>query len=402
MVTDDLATFTQDEKYFGENVARTKRIIGKLLLDWTTSPEVVIQDDAVVQRPRPPHLNAIAFDKLSELFCRIWEQLNKQAKTRFPPAFKRRRGFHGPGRAIRINRKEDESLGVDPSDHRRNEWAFTTEIIEKLKPALGNARMIFVVKGVTWQSTCKVSPAIDPTQWESWLNDGSEAEAQGVFLTSIELTYVEEISKVISCLTSKELRILGTHHCPYETVEDLKFNLKAWANQFDKLVNGSAKNAAVASAYRLVTTMREIKAKSIDNRVIYRNALEKVLRTCTSTEIRNALHSTQNDDATIWEDPIIKRFRLIATALVNFSIYVRRGFSEFGVIPKLNMTEEAEADKIYKTLIKPVPNVTLNLPHYDNLQNIGLREWVKAIRGAKETLCAFLPILDDRDEVGIP
>ncbi|HST52241.1 MAG TPA: hypothetical protein VLJ61_09560 [Pyrinomonadaceae bacterium] len=404
MVTSDLAFFTRDESLFGDNIARTKRIISKLLLDWTMAKDAVLKDGQFKEQERPNYLNAIYFDKLAEFFCRIWDELNDQGKVRYPSALKSRRGFHGPGRAIRINRTEDErrSLGVDPSDLRRNDWAFTTEIVEKLKPSLGNARMLFGLNGEPWSSNCKIFPEIDPSQWEAWLSDQNNGDSSTVFLTPVELEYVDEISRLISSLNSKELRVLGTHYCAEETSEDIKFNLRVWNNRFNDIIKFQSRRMDIERAtYQLVTTVREVKRKAAENRKLYATALDKCISGCKSRDVKSAILAKQKESDEIWDDDLIERFRLVAEAMLSFSIYIRRGFSEIEANFILKGKELQESDKIYTSILRPLPNVVLQLREYQRLKPEDAHAWIKELVDAKNTLFRFVPPLTDLSGIGI-
>jgi hypothetical protein len=256
------------------------------------------------------------------------------------------------------------------------------------------------VKGIAWQSSCKISPAIDPTQWEAWLSDDIQPNSPHLFLTPIELRYVEDISTILCSLTSKELRVLGTHHCASETVEDLKFNLDAWNTRFEKLMGKPKGNEVDKASYQLVTTMRELRAKSIENRAIYKVAFTKAMA-CNHGDVRSALQTIQKTAPEIWDDGVIKRFRLVADALLWFSIYVRRGFCELNLTPKLTAKENKESEKIYPLLVKPLPNLVLDLKDYSNIQGEGFDKWKVSVRQAKATLYSFLPVLNDLSEIGI-
>lgn len=136
MASSDLETITPDEKLSGQNLARTIRLISKIFLDWTTyNPQG--------NHKKRSYLKSIYFDKLAEFFCRIWDELSDQKHVRYPSAFPSYQGFHGPGRAIKINRSFEKKLS-EPDDHRLHELAYFTEVVEKLKPSIfGNTRILF-------------------------------------------------------------------------------------------------------------------------------------------------------------------------------------------------------------------------------------------------------------------
>jgi len=402
VVANDLAFFTQDSNQFGETIARTKRVISKLLLDWANGKEEMSQPN---HSRRPNYLTAIYFDKLVELYCRIWDELNSQGKVRYPSGFQKQRGFHGPGRAIRISRTEDEklSLGVDPLDFRRHKWAFATEIVEKLKPSIGNARLLFSLSKNPWDPRCRISSEIDPAQWEAWLKDSDNLNPQTPFLTSIEEAYIIEISKISSSLTHEELRVLGTHFSPVETYEDIRFNLRNWNDRFQETMDLPYSDRTIKwCTYQLVTTTREIKRKSIENRRVYEAARKKALASSSSLDISNVIQVVQKTPDEIWGDERIVRFARAADALLNLSIYIRCGINQINQTSILSKKEIKEGEDAYSRLLKPWANVTLDLKHYPHLTKDGVDTWIPEVIAAKETVFGFLPPLKYQGDFGIP
>lgn len=403
MVADDLTFFTQDSDKFGDTIARTKRVISKLLLDWASGDNGI--DGAGRAKRRSTYLTPIYFDKLAEFYCRVWDELNLIGKVRYPSGLQRQRGFHGPGRAIRINRTEDEkiSLGTDPADFRRHQWAFTTEIVEKLKPSIGNARLLFRLSRNAWDLDCGISSEIDASQWEAWLKDSENVNPNVPFLTAIEREYVLEISRIISSLDQGELRALGTHSSADETYKDLKFNLYSWNSRFGEIARYPYHQKPIElCTYQLVTTTREIKKKSADNAKVYNRAHKKALASCRSEEILTIIRNVQRPVEEIWGDERIKRFAATADHLLNLSLYIRRGFSQIGEPSRLEKKEVLEADRAYVALLVPHPNVTLSLRPFADITRDDATTWIEELEEAQNRLFGFLPALRNTDQLGIP
>jgi len=401
MAPSDLSSYTPDEDQFGSNVARTKRIIAKLLLDWTKAQD----EGSNGQRTNESlYLTAIYFDKLAGLFCRIWDDLKLQDKVRYPVAFQDQRGFHGPGRAMRINRGEEELLGSDPDDYRHHRWAFTTEIVEKLKPSLGNARVLFRLSGPPWKHNCRVYPQIDLSQWESWLVQFPGEAGSVVFLNSIEAEYVSEISRMFCSLNKHELRALGTHSSADETCNDIKFNLRSWQARFHHIYQSLTKKTSSVQleSDQLVNTTREVKRKSSKNRQAYETGWDKCVSQCRSEDVRSAFLAVQKPSNEIWGDTNVQRFQVVADPILNFSLYIRRGLSELGVVTNLKSREKEESNKSYLILKNPLPNVALRLRDYETLKRGGIEGWLSELVSSRDTLFGFIPPLTDLAEFGVP
>ena len=165
------------------------------------------------------YLTTIYFDKLATLYCRLWGRLHDDHQVRYGAGFVQRRGWHGPGQALRINRTEDEKYGMgrNPEDYRRNNWAFTTEVIEKLTPAIGRARGLFRLDRNAWDPPCRVYPQLEGSVWDSWCFDCDTAKDEALFLDRKELTLTLLASSAIAGLSKEELRAIGTHCSASET-----------------------------------------------------------------------------------------------------------------------------------------------------------------------------------------
>jgi hypothetical protein len=326
MAMTDLEAFTPDVSGFGINVARTNRILARLLLDWTQHKEPG-------GKTRHGYLTAIYFDKLAEFFCRIWDQLKEARFVSFRSAYRSFRGIHGPGRAMPINRKKDdeESLGRDPHDYRRHRIAYTTEIVEKLGPPIGGCRSLFELGGApAWSDGCRISPGLTPNQWQSWLED-EEPEHTPIFLTLRELDLVQKISRVISALPEKELRAIGTHASARQTIKAVEFNRGKWEDFLESALIGLDQEDWGSSlpgvCGRCLFAAEEIRRKSVTNRNDYEAALQKVrpaLREIADDALLEALKAVQaRTTAEIWDDVTVRRYGTHATDIVILSKYVR-------------------------------------------------------------------------------
>ncbi len=394
MASTDLALFTKDEESFGENVARTTRILSRLLHDWA--------HDAL--KKKPASLPAICFDKLAEFFCRVWDQLNEMDpnEVRFQSGLKSHKGFHGPGRALEINRGQDRQFGVDPDDQRRSKWAFTTELVEKLQPAIGNANSLFSLTGAPWKYTCKVGPGLVLSQWDAWLGE-RQGDGASEFLTAKELDHVERISDMLKALTRDQLRAIGTHCSGTATSADIKFNLSAWMGHFAtvlRFLNGEDVSVD-RPAYVLVTTAREVRQKAVENREIYKDAFRAILTACPDGTLKNAILAVQATDDGIWEQEDVRRFADASQAVLNFSIYIRYGLHRRSAITALSSREIGEAKTACLAVQSPIEGVQLALSGVDLLDKVDAKSWLSELATARNLLFTLMPSLRDDTALGI-
>ncbi len=412
MPVNDLRLFTQDARKAGENVARTIRILAKVLLDWSWHHAKRQTSKNTIHDKPAPGLRAIEFDKLSKLFWRLWNELHNQRKVRFRGAFLERRGFHGPGDALKINRKQDEILGTDPDDTRHNEWAYTTEIVEKLKPPWSDARLLFRVEGKSCNpKKCKVYPGLDHSLWDVWLSSKMSEDPELQFLTSSEATYVQLISDTISELSSKEIRALGTHCSAAETYKDISFNLKALRRSFGRIVchleQGSVPESKIShDAYTMVTTAREILRKSKLNRKDYEAAYNK----CTARLSRlssqghtvlTAFALVQYTADRIWDDNSISEIRKKAQVLVNLCVYCRRGLVSLRAIPNLQVREMNEAQEAYATLQVFASGINIMLPTYEEIESLTGSKWAEVLNQVMAAILDSLSVDNRLQRLGV-
>jgi hypothetical protein len=425
MHVSDLKHFTKDAGQTGENVARTLRVIAFVLLNWSHSQSLrnaenirskrklskSVEGSGVEQfdsKEKLPPLPVIYFDKLTTFVCRLWDQLCELDKVRYRSALLQHRGFHGPGRCIKINRTAEEeiNLGNDPNDTRRSQWAFITEIVEKLKPALSDARMLFKLTGKAWDIKCKVYPTLEKSVWASWIYDVDSEEVGPKFLTLSEMNCVNNIALAVAELEDEEIRAIGTHCCASDTQKDISFNLDAWIKNFDIFVESlrsQDNDKAALSAYKLVTISREVRRKSKDNKEVYETAVKKIIKffekpSCVP-EIRKAFQTIQRPANEIWEDAFIAATGKGVQNIIDLSIYCRYGLSmKTGL--ELTLRENTEAKEAYTRLHAFMGRHYINLPSYDKLLSVSETMWANTLEGIMDKVLECVPRM--RRNCGVP
>jgi hypothetical protein len=398
MSLSELMRLTPDAARFGENVARTIRIIAKLLADWSEaerqrrsqrlaakrsrqvpSQPVPSQEMATQPHVEIPFLRAIYFDKLATCFCRLWDELCERGHVRYQAAVLQEQGFHGPGRALMISRKEDDlrGLGKRTGDYRRSRFAFTTEIVEKLKPSVGNARILFRLEGQPWHAKCRVYPQLEPSQWAAWMTDIKSADDGSAFLSGKEVESLATISSALASLSAEQIRALGTHSSATATCSDIEFNLRTWWRCFDRIISHLGGKGARPSraAYKLVTTSREIVNKTIKNRREYRSARKKVLDRLTDPHVRDAFSSVHAEDTGIWDHPDVRVYGSLAPILLAASTYCRRGLYELGAISGLTREERLESEECLACLQSWGATQGVCMLSYEQIKSQNPVEW---------------------------
>jgi len=414
MSINDLKLFTQDARNVGENVARTIRILARVLLDWSLHhAEHEAPESGIPDKPLPP-LGAIEFDKLSIVFWRLWNELHRQKKVRFRGAFLERRGFHGPGNALKINRKQDEILGKDPDDTRHNEWAYTTEIVEKLKPPWSNTRVLFRVEGKSCNiKKCKIYPGLDRSSWDSWLSNEAAKSHESQFLTLSEANYIQTISATISKLDKEEIRALGTHCSADETYKDISFNLGALQRKgFDKIVcylkqRNAPKSEIDLAAHTMVSTAREILRKSKRNRKKYEAAYTKCRAHLSefgiqARDVLNAFDVVQHPTDSIWKDQFVSEIGKNAQILVDFCVYCRGGLVSQRAISNLQAREMEEAEEAYKSLRVFAASMNITLPSYEEIESLTGHKWADVLNQVMARIVGSLPVRNRLHQFGVP
>jgi len=415
MPDSDLTHLTKDADRFGVNVARTIRVVAKLLLDWSVAERArkdrsgtTDGDEIEDKSAKPlPFLRAIYFDKLTMFYCRLWNRLHDDGQVRYRAAFSQRRGFHGPGQALKIDRPADEEIGMgrNPDDHRRSEWAFTTEVVEKLKPGIGNARILFRLDGDPWNSECKVHPQLEENVWDSWCFANEAEKDEALFLDRKELTLTSVISYAVASLSKEELRAIGTHCSAAETCKDIEFNLGVWQREFDsilKVMKGKSDPGIAASGLRLVTTSREVHRKSIDNRNAYESAFKKFLgHVNTQSAIVDSFRAAQNEASRIWQDERIKKYANISPTLIAFSVYCRRLLFTLGKIKRLTPREIKESDELLMSLKIWSQKKGIILSDYTVVKSKTDSEVALMLQTIKKEIMMEMPENEDLRDIGI-
>lgn len=329
MYKSDLRIFSRDADQFGQCVARTQRLVARLLQQWVQH-----------HNDKRQFLPAIEYDKLVELFCRIWDKLCDFGHVRSRSALISRNGFHGPGRTLEINRLADDLLGKDREDRRIHKWAFATELAEKLIPLPNQAQSLYRLEGDAWSPKCRIYPNIENSQWTIWLKDGDR------FITSVEEHLFGEISEMIKPLDPDEIRALGCHSTAEQTIAAIKFNVLKWQIHFQGFLSDltTKDHSAARASYELVTLSREIVRKGGSNRAIYIQALQKIDGHGNTPEISSAVSDVQHTDKAIWDDPEVERVARISDYLKDFSIYLRRCCHSCNGIDALTKNELSESE----------------------------------------------------------
>ena len=422
MSFNDLRKLTPDHAKFGENIARMIRIIAKLLYDWSCAERTRrarfktrnIQTVAPQEQEKPtrdagelPGLGAIYFDKLVVCVCRLWDSLHVQKKVRNTAPFMLQRGFHGPGRTLHIDRSQDEqhNYAKNRDEYRRSKYAFFTEVVEKLKPGIGNTRLLFLLDTDSSNPRCKVYPQLDPNQWDAWtrgiIADGEDA----IFLTPEELECVVVISGAMSKLTKDELRAIGTHCSAMETCKDIEYNLRAWQINMDKLqiYLPTREPQIVVHAYKLVTTSREILRKSKENETDYSNARFKICSSLTSyPALHNAFSGVQADSSLIWQDKRIQEYKANTPWLLTLSVYCRRGLAELGIGERLKRREVQESEDALTFLRNCIPEEAVSLCDYASLRNLSMQAWFDLLSRLTRRVLERMPVSLDYKKTGVP
>lgn len=409
----DLTHLTKDADHFGVNVARTIRVISKLLLDWSLAERARRVSYSTIgeldnkSSKDLPFLTAIYFDKLATFYCRLWNRLHYDRQVRYRAAFSQRRGFHGPGQSLKIDRPADDNIGMGRyyDDNRYSPYAFTTEVVEKLKPGIGNARLLFRLDGEPWTSECKVHPQLEETAWESWCFGEKDESDEALFLNRKELAFTSVISTAIASLSKEELRAVGTHCSASETCMDIEFNLTAWKRDSDfilKAIEENSDQGIESSSRRLAVTSREVKRKSIDNRGEYVNALTKLIQHLSTEQVvLSSFKAVQNDDVQIWQNARVLQYAIIAPTLLDFSLYYRRVLSILGKIHRLEDREVKETNDHMTDLKHWCEQKGLILIDYEDVKSKIDSEVIVTLRKVKEQILLQMPEDEDIRDAGI-
>jgi hypothetical protein len=394
MAPSDIKAMTRDADYVGINIARTIRVYSRLLYDWCEY-EIVGENEKPRRRG---YLKSIYLDKLAEFYCRLWDRLCDEHKVRFVTPFDSERGFHGPGRAFKINRKEAEKrlLRTDKDNQRHNDKAYTTEILEKLKPPFSGACMLFSCDPINpWDSECRFYPQLAMNLWESWLSRAFPEDERRVFLTPGELGYVEMISDMLKPLSREQLRAIGTHQNKNETFLDIEYNVKHWERNYKYikafLESGAdlskirSKDNIEKAAYILVTTSGEMLRKSKENRDHYESGYKSIINNpAASRELVANFMSVQDTADRIWDNDL-NSFSAFAAGLYDLSVYCRRGLMELGLGHKLKDWEIELSGECASRLSNTYPL----LAPFGSIKTIGKRSWLQQLQELLSGLFQF-------------
>jgi len=287
-----------------------------------------------------------------------------------------------------------------------SDYAFTTEVVDKLKPSLGNARILFRVDGDDPRSSqCKVHPELDGSLWDAWVSEAAGQADESVFLTNSELCYVQAISSALALLDKEELRALGTHCSAQGTCRDIEFNLKAFDKNFAEVrgfLRERSGNAAIAG-YRMVTTSREIVRKSGENRDAYDAATKKVWQAIQAyRDIQDAVRIAYQRAGEIWDNERVRAYRDNAHLLLDFSVYCRRGLSELGASEKLSEKELAESNEALDRLQAKLSGQVGSVWTYKEIVAAAPQNWADLLELLRREILHRMPPLEDFENSGVP
>ncbi len=405
----DLKQLAPDAAEFGINVARTMRIISKLLLDWSTAncarrnvnKNTNSNNGEEKLIGKLPCLTAIYFDKLVMFYCRIWDELHDSDETEYRTAFIKNPGIHGQGQTLKINRTADEKIGMgkNPDDYRISENAFITEIVEKLRTSIGDDQALFRLEGESWDFNCRIYPQLTGSSWDLWIKDQD-------FMNAKDLAYLSIISSNIASLSKHEIRAIGTHCSPRETCEDIEFNLyEIWEKSFNTILEilvGNNHGRIDNFIHRLKTTSREIINKSSDNRKKYKDAYEKFIgRIVYNSPIDKVFRKIQESASSIWEDDSVKKYRKISPILFGFSLYCKKVLNILGIVKKLEDKELKDMESFYIKLKDWTDDIPITLFDYESINDKPKSEIVIMLKTVKEKIMIEMPIKEAIKNAGI-
>lgn len=275
-------------------------------------------------------LSAIYFDKLAEFFCRLWHQLHEMKLVRHPSPYESYRGIHGPGRGMPIDRVREEidACGREPGDFRQHKIAYIGEIVEKLQFGSVGTRALFNLDREGWRYDCRFTPGITDIEWESWLSEEDFCgNLDSIFLTPQEASKVELLGDAIRNLSEDEIRTLGTHSSPEDTIRDLDFNREKWNRTYlcvpTWLETGiKPKELSADPGKDLEILASEIERKSITNKAGYASGWEKMINSLSSGDIGKAFLQAQKKAEIIWNDSNIALYAEWCWTFVALSAYV--------------------------------------------------------------------------------
>lgn len=347
------------EDRYGDNVVRTNRLISWILYKWTKT--------SAIDGEHRSHLKAIYFDKLGEFTCRIIDTLHENKIIRYPSAYESRPGIHGPGRAIRIDRlqEEEDSCGRDPEDFRQHKYAYIGEIAEKLPLMTNDTRALFRIfeNKKPWSDQCEFSSEINDAVWEVWMKEKYlvRDDKDSIFLEPHEIDLVNRLADAISKLSHKEIRSLGTHHSVDATLRAIEFNRSKWFKNSALICQSSSSETMSSIARRLIILADEICRKSQKNRDHYFSGWNKMTTCFSSGQLFDAFRKTQHEAGSIWNDSIIMEYSRHSKIFLDLSTYIN-GFCE------VVHGAEANISQVVKEANSVVPSLNSFLEKAERLQ----------------------------------
>jgi len=380
-----LNTILPEEKLYGENIVRTNRIISYVLKRWTQSPQVAGENRS--------YLKAIYFDKFAELICRILDALHAEGLSRFPSAFEPRRGIHGPGRVVRIDREQEDrdSCGRDPGDFRQHKFAYIGEIIEKMPYLANTGRALFKFhyddKTKPWSEECEFSSSIEVVEWEAWMKEKwlVKDDERSEFLKKEEVDIINRLADAITELSDMEIRALGTHHSPKLTVKAIEFNIDKWFSAVDAILKTTDSNVIIAQSKRLAILSDEIHRKSIKNRNSYESGRYKIKNAFKSGGLYEVFNKVQQNADLIWNNKVVQMYAKFASYFVSLSVYIV-AIVELLYERKISSPKIAGANKIVPSLTTMFSKAGIKFPLLSKRSDITHQDFTDLLNKSKDSL----------------
>lgn len=247
---------------------------------------------------------------------------------RYPSAFEPHSGIHGPGRAVRIDRiqEEEDSCGRDPGDFRQHRYAYIGEIVEKLPMMAKDTRALFKIceDKKPWSYECEFSSGINEAEWEIWIKEKNlvKDDPDSIFLEPHEIDLINRLGDAISMLSHKEVRALGTHRSAAGTLHAIEFNRSKWFTNSALICKLPSRETMCGLARQLIVLADEISRKSHKNRDYYNSGRNKMTKNLGSGQLFDAFRRIQYEADSIWNDATIRKYSVHAQFFIDLSTYV--------------------------------------------------------------------------------
>jgi hypothetical protein len=247
---------------------------------------------------------------------------------RYPSAFEPHSGIHGPGRAVRIDRlqEEEDSCGRDPGDLRQHKFAYIGELVEKLPLAAKDTRALFKISEdkKPWSYDCKFGSGINEAEWEIWIKERNlvKDDLDSIFLEPHEIDLINRLGDAISTLSHKEIRALGTHHSAAGTIHAIEFNRSKWFTNCILMCRLPSRETMFRLAGQLIVLADEISRKSHRNRDSYNSGRKKMAKNLGSGQLFYAFNKTQHEADSIWNDVTIMEYSSYSQVFIDLSTYI--------------------------------------------------------------------------------